>query len=115
MREFIPDRGDCVWINFDPQIGREQAGRRPALVISHRYYNANSRLLICCPITSRIKSYPFEVRIPEGQSVRGVVLADHVKSFDWRLREAEFICSVPPQVVSDVIAKFQSIIAPVLT
>ena len=91
MTTYIPARADIAWLNFDPQLGREQAGRRPALILSQQYYN-KAGLLICCPITSKIKQYPFEVLIPDGLKVHGAVLSDHVKSVDWRERDISFIC-----------------------
>lgn len=86
---YIPQKGDIVWLNFCPQAGHEQKGRRPALVISSNAYNKKG-LMIACPITSKVKGYPFEVKI-SGVKIQGAVLADHVKNQDWRAREAEFI------------------------
>ena len=83
---YVPDRGDLVWLDFDPQAGREQAGRRPALVLSPKAYNQKVGLALLCPITSQVKGYPFETAIPPGLKVSGVVLADHVKNMDWRVR-----------------------------
>jgi mRNA interferase MazF len=91
-----------VWLTFDPQAGREQRGRRPALVLSPASYNRRSGLAIACPITSQRKGYPFEVPLPEGGTVSGVILADHVKSLDWRERRAERASEVPPQTLTDV-------------
>lgn len=105
MAGFIPDRGDVVWLSFDPQVGHEQAGRRPALTLSPLMYNERSHLGIFCPITTRTKGYPFEVIIPAGSLVSGAVLADHVKSMDWTARRAEFICKLPDSVVGDVLDK----------
>jgi mRNA interferase MazF len=102
---YIPDRGDVVWLTFDPQAGHEQAGHRPALVISPRAYNAKIGLSLVCPITSQIKHYPFEVAIPTGMPVTGVVLADQIKSLDWSARRAEYLCSLPSDVTDDVLAK----------
>lgn len=102
---YTPARGDVVWISFSPQVGREQAGRRPALVISTTRYNAKVGLAVVCPITNHAKGYTFEVEIPEGLAVSGVVLADQVKSLDWRGRNAEYLCSLPHLVVSDVLEK----------
>lgn len=89
-RRYVPRRGDIVWLSFTPQAGHEQAGRRPALVLSPSAYNGKVGLALFCPITSRAKGYPFEVAIPNGLAVTGVVLADQVKSLDWRARQAEF-------------------------
>ena len=102
---YVPQRGDVVWITFNPQAGHEQAGRRPALVLSPAAYNTKVGLAILCPITSQVKGYPFEVSIPGGLRVGGVILADQVKSLDWQAREAEFICALPPATVSDVLRK----------
>lgn len=86
MARAVPDAGDIVWLEFDPQAGREQAGHRPALVLSPAAYNGKTSLMVCCPMTTRIKGYPFEVRI--GGSTASVALADRVKSLDWRVRRA---------------------------
>jgi mRNA interferase MazF len=83
---YVPDAGDIVWLQFDPQAGREQAGHRPALVLSPAAYNGKTSLMICCPLTTRIKGYPFEVRM--AGSTPSVALADQVKSLDWRKRRA---------------------------
>ena len=103
MDAYIPRRGDAVWLSFDPQSGHEQKGRRPALVLSPESYNRKTGLAILCPITSQIKGYPFEVRVPQGHEVSGVVLADQVKSLDWKARRATFCCALPPEVVHDVL------------
>ena len=87
-RNYIPDAGDLIWLTFDPPAGREQAGRRPALVLSPAAYNEITSLALVCPITSRVKGYPFEVSLPEGLPVSGVVLSDHLKSLDWKERKA---------------------------
>jgi mRNA interferase MazF len=92
-------------LTFDPQAGHEQAGRRPALVLSPKTYNQRSGLALVCPVTSQIKGYPFEVQLPAGCGVTGVVLADHVKSLDWRIRRAEKIVRVPPPALDDVLAR----------
>ncbi len=99
---YVPDAGDLVWLTFDPQAGHEQGGRRPALILSPRAYNAKARLAIACPITSQAKGYPFEVALPEDGKVRGVVLADHIKNLDWNARRAEFAASAPVDVVTEV-------------
>lgn len=85
---FIPDRGDVVWLDFSPHAGHEQAGRRPALVLSPIEYNQKVGLLVCCPITNQAKGYPFEVAIPSGLPVAGVVLSDQVKNLDWNVRRS---------------------------
>jgi mRNA interferase MazF len=102
---YIPKRGDVVWITLNPQAGHEQSGRRPAVVLSPRLYNGKVGLAILCPITSRSKGYPFEVAIPSGLTVEGVILADQVKSLDWRAREAALICDVPNDVMGEVLEK----------
>lgn len=107
---YVPDRGDAIWLNFNPQAGHEQAGHRPALVLSPASYNEAAGLALLCPITSRRKGYPFEVEILGTTDVEGVVLADQVKRLDWRRRKAEFIEEVPEAVVSETIAKVQSLL-----
>ncbi len=101
----MPDAGDIVWLAFTPQAGHEQAGRRPALVLSPRDYNRKSGLALFCPVTSNRKEYPFEVGLPAGGDVTGVVLADQIKSLDWRSRRARFLCGAPPAVVGEVLDK----------
>ena len=102
---YVPDRGDAVWINFNPQAGHEQSGRRPAIVLSPVAYNRRVGLALFCPITNQIKGYPFEVMIPEGLPVNGAILADQVKSLDWRARESELICTLPTQTMHEVLQK----------
>ena len=108
--EFAPERGDLVWLRFDPQAGHEQAGRRPALVISPRSYNEKVGLALFCPVTTRVKDYPFEVALPSGGEVSGVVLADQIKSLDWRARRAEPVATVPPEVIREVLAKVRVLV-----
>lgn len=100
---YVPKRGDVVWITFNPQAGHEQAGRRPAVVVSPVDYNRKVGLALLCPITSRVKGYPFEVLPPEGHSVQGAILADQVKSLDWRARDARFFCELDASTVSRVL------------
>jgi mRNA interferase MazF len=102
---YEPDRGDIIWIMLNPQSGHEQAGRRPAIVLSPLKYNSKTGLLICCPITSQEKKYPFEVKIPKGFPVSGVILADQIKNLDWHVREAQFVCNMPSSVIEQVIEK----------
>lgn len=102
---YIPDRGDLVWLEFTPQSGGEQAGRRPALVISPKSYNGKVGLALFCPVTSRVKGYPFEVPLPEDSAVVGVVLADQLKSLDWRARKAKLIEPASPDVLVMVAAR----------
>jgi mRNA interferase MazF len=104
-RSFVPERGDIVWLSFAPQLGREQAGRRPALVLSPRRYNERVGLALVCPITSRIKGYPFEVPLRGVAAIAGAVLADHLRSLDWRTRRAELAGQAPPDVLSEVVAR----------
>jgi mRNA interferase MazF len=115
MTNYVPSRGDVTWMDFDPQLCREQAGRRPALILSQKEYNETIGLLVCCPITSRLKGYPFEVAIPPGLSVHGGVLSDHIKSLDWRRRNPLFFCQMPESVIIAVLAKFHSVIESELT
>jgi mRNA interferase MazF len=105
MPEWTPGAGDLVWLTFDPQAGREQAGRRPALVLSPAAYNRRSGLAIMCPITGQVKGYPFEVELPRSLKVSGVVLADHVNSLDWRIRRAELAGKVPASLLQEVQAR----------
>ena len=107
---YVPARGDLVWITFSPQSGHEQAGRRPALVVSPASYNGKVGLALLCPVTGQKKDYPFEVIIPEGMDISGVVLADQVKSLDWRVRKAERICSLPPAALTEVLQKISTLL-----
>ena len=102
-RDYVPGCGDVVWITLNPQAGHEQAGRRPAVVISPRIYNRKTELAIFCPITSQVKDYPFEVQIPGGLPVAGVILSDQVKSLDWRARKAELIGDLPAATVDEIL------------
>lgn len=111
-RRYVPSRGDVVWISLSPQAGHEQAGRRPALVISPAAYNGKVGLAILCPITSQVKGYPFEVSIPSGLEVSGVVLSDQVKSLDWRARKAAFICKLPQTATLEVLDKLGTLLSP---
>ena len=104
---FVPEAGDIIWLTFDPQAGREQAGRRPALVLSPRSYNAKSGLALVYPITSQSKGYPFEVTVPSTHGVTGVILADHVKSIDWKARHAERLGACPTEVLDEVRANWR--------
>ena len=104
-RRYVPARGDVIWITLNPRVGHEQAGRRPALVLSPSSYNGKVGLAILCPVTSQVKGYPFEVAIPSGLKLGGVILADQVKSLDWRLRKADFICKMRRETTAEVIDK----------
>ena len=101
-RGYVPERGDLVWVDFDPQAGHEQAKRRPALVLSRSAYNVRAGLFLICPVSSKIKGYPFEVALSAGGTISGVVLADQVKSFDWSARSVAFIEKVPASVLDQV-------------
>jgi mRNA interferase MazF len=105
-----PDRGDLVWIDFDPQSGREQSGRHPALVLTPARYHRLAGLLIACPITKQAKGCPFECPLPAGLPLHGVVLSDHVRSLDWKARRAEFICRAPSELIEDVSAKIHALL-----
>ncbi|OGU55054.1 MAG: mRNA-degrading endonuclease [Ignavibacteria bacterium RBG_13_36_8] len=104
-KQYVPQRGDLVWLNFNPQAGYEQSGKRPAVVLSPIDYNKKVGLIICCPITSQSKGYPFEVEIPVGVKISGVILADQVKSMDCEIREVEFIDKLPHEILNEVIQK----------
>jgi len=107
---FVPERGDIVWIQFDPQAGHEQAGHRPALVISPSTYNRIVGLGLFCPLTTRIKGFPFEVLLPPGLPASGAILSDQVKNLDWRARKAKFLCNAPADVVDEVLERILSLI-----
>jgi mRNA interferase MazF len=110
-RRYVPARGDAIWLTFTPQAGHEQAGRRRlALVLSPASYNGKVGLAILCPITSQVKGYPFEVTTPAGSRVSGVILADQVKSLDWRVRQAEFICKLPRETTVEVLEKLGALL-----
>lgn len=109
---YVPDRGDLVWLSFSPQTGHEQAGRRPALCLTPREYNERTSLGIFVPVTSRVKGYPFEVPV-DGGTIKGVILADQVRSLDWRARKAEFAGECSPIVVEEVVEKILLLIGAV--
>lgn len=106
---YIPERGDLVWLNFTPQSGHEQKGTRPALVISPSNYNKKTGLAVCCPITSNIKGYPFEVQM-RGKKIEGAVLSDHLKNLDWKARKAKFIEKANREVLSECLAKISALL-----
>jgi mRNA interferase MazF len=106
-----PERGDVVWITLVPRAGHEQAGRRPAVVLSPLAYNARVGLALLCPLTSQVKGYPYEVLVPAGLPVAGAILADQVKSLDWRVRQAEFVCRLPQDVMDEVLDKLGTLLA----
>lgn len=109
-RNYLPGCGDVVWITLNPQAGHEQAGRRPAVVLSPQAYNSKTGLAILCPITGQIKGYPFEVLLPDGLPISGAVLSDQVKSLDWRQRKAELICALPSQTISEILQKLGTLL-----
>jgi mRNA interferase MazF len=105
---YTPNRGDIVWLNFTPQSGHEHMGTRPALVLSRLKYNKKTGLAVCCPITSQLKGYPFEVQI-EGKKIQGAVLSDHLKNLDWKSRKAKFIERASEEVVKDCSLKISAL------
>jgi mRNA interferase MazF len=111
-RNYVPDRGDVIWIHLDPQAGREQAGHRTCLVLSPAIYNGKTGLAVMCPITNQVKGFPFEVALPEGITTTGVVLADHIKSLDWRVRKAKFREKIPHHVVQEVLDTTMTLLEP---
>ena len=110
MSRYIPSQGDLVWLQFTPQAGHEQAGHRPALVVSQKAYNAKTGLAIFCPITSQVKGYPFEVLVT-GKKISGAILADQVKSLDWQARQAKFIEKAPAKTVGETLGKIGAILS----
>ena len=109
-RRYAPERGDVVWLEFNPQAGHEQAGRRPAVTLSPKTYNEKVGLALFCPVTSHEKGYPFEVQLPDGLTVGGVVLCDQVKSLDWTIRQARFACRLPDATIAEIMAKVQTLL-----
>lgn len=109
-REYVPDSGDLIWLDFTPQAGREQAGRRPAVVLSPRSYNEKTSLAVVCPVTSHAKGYPFEVLLPPGQMIKGVVLSDHLKNLDWRQRQAQKAGRIPRSTLEQVRARIAALL-----
>ncbi len=107
---YVPDRGDFVWLTFNPQAGHEQAGRRPALTLSPPRYNQAAGLALFCPVTSQVKGYPFEVTIPAGLPISGVVLADQIRSLDWNARQITFIAQAPLALVHEVLGKLETLL-----
>lgn len=106
-----PRRGDVVWVSLNPQAGHEQTGRRPALVLSPVEYNKRVGLALMCPVTSRVKGYPFEVPLPGNLEISGVILADQVRSLDWKVRDAEHVCTVPHSVMKEVLGKLHALLS----
>ena len=108
---YVPQCGDVVWITLNPQAGHEQAGRRPAVVLSPKNYNDKVGLAILCPITNQVKGYPFEVLLPAGSPVAGAILSDQVKSLDWRVRNTELICTLPDDTISEVLQRLVTLLS----
>jgi mRNA interferase MazF len=111
-RQYVPDRGDIVWLEFSPQAGHEQAGNRPALVISPASYNRRVGLALFCPLTTQVKGYPFEVALPVGLKAKGAILADQIKSLDWRERKAKLLCKASGDIVRETLARVLALIEP---
>ena len=107
---YAPARGEIVWLQIEPQAGHEESGTRPAVIISPREYNEKVGLCLCCPVTSQAKGYPFEVDLPAGLEVKGVVLCDQVKSMDWKARHARTIGSLPGRSVKEIQARILALI-----
>ena len=112
MAAYVPARGDLIWLQFNPRAGHEQAGHRPAVVISPSSYNRRVGLALCCPITSQVKGYPFEVLLPQGLGVEGSILSDQIRSLDWRVRKARRIGSLPAEVLQETVGKILALVDP---
>ncbi|MHB1420305.1 MAG: endoribonuclease MazF [Bacillota bacterium] len=110
VKEYLPDQGDIVWLQFNPQVGHEQSGKRPAIVLSPQIYNEKIGLALLCPITSQEKGYPFEVKLPDYLEIRGVVLSDQLKNLDWQKRKADFICKAPEEIIAEIREKIRLLI-----
>lgn len=110
VTKYAPDRGDLVWLTFDPQAGHEQAGRRPALVLSPASYNKASGLALVCPITSKNKGYPFDVELPADLSISGFIQADQLKSVDWQARQARLAAHLPANILQEVQARLEPLL-----
>jgi mRNA interferase MazF len=110
-RLYIPSRGDIVYLNFDPTLGHEQKGCRPAFVISHKIYNQKSSLALFAPITKQQKNYPFEVLLPSELKTHGVILADQIKSLDWTVRNIKFVETVPEDTTEEVLSIIEPLIS----
>lgn len=107
---YVPERGDVIWIAFNPQAGHEQAGHRPAVILSPKAYNGKVGLALLCPITTQVKGYPFEVALPDGLPVSGVILSDQIKNLDWKARNAKKVCSLPDDVMVRVLQRVKALI-----
>jgi len=109
-RGYVPERGDVVWMMFGPQAGHEQSGRRPGVVMSSSIYNGKTGMALCCPITSHVKGYPFEVLVPSGLKTSGVILADPIRNIDWKMRRTEYLCKLPDKALEEVTEKILSLL-----
>lgn len=107
---YFPEKGDIVWLEFNPRVGHEQSGIRPALVVSPGEYNRKVGLALFCPITSKAKGYPFEVAVMAGDKIKGVILSDQIKSLDWRKRKAKYITGVGKSVMDEIVSKLSLLI-----
>ena len=112
MAAYVPARGDLIWLQFNPHAGHEQAGHRPAVLISPSSYNRRVGLALCCPVTSQVKGYPFEVLLPQGLGVEGAILSDQIKSLDWRARKARRIGNLPGDVLQETVGKILALVDP---
>ena len=110
MATYVPARGDLIWLQFNPHVGHEQAGHRPAVVISPSSYNRRVGLALCCPVTSQVKGYPFEVLLPPGRGVEGAILSDQIKSLDWRVRKARRIGNLSADVLQETVGKILALV-----
>lgn len=106
----VPERGDVVWMMFGPPAGRDESGRRPAVVMSPSIYNGKTGMALCCPITSHVKGYPFEVLVPAGLGISGAILADHIRNIDWKTRRAEYLGKLPGRTLEEVAEKILSLL-----
>lgn len=111
VNAYVPDQGDVVWLNFTPQAGHEQAGHRPALVLTPKGYNQRTGLMVCCPITTQVKGYPFEVPIEGNPAVNGAVLSDQLKSLDWKTRRAAFKGRIESAILREVLGKAAALLS----
>lgn len=109
---YVPKKGDIIWIDFSPQRGHEQAGQRPALVVSPDAYNKRSGFVVCCPITSKVKNFRFEVPVETEFGIKGVVLSDHIKSMDWVSRKPRYAGKASREVLDDVVTRIVSLLDP---
>src|SRR3990172_5101087 len=109
-RGYVPERGDVILMMFGPQAGHEQSGRRPGVVMSSSIYNRKTGMSLCCPITSHVKGYPFEVLVPAGLKISGAILVDHIRNIDWNTRRAEYLCKLPGKALEEVGNKILSLL-----